>query len=163
MNECHHYRMLRVDAELGGPSADGPHCPDCESAVRGLLRVLRAGRELGRVEPPEEAVKAGHRRLLDRLAQRGGRGLVVFLALAGGILVGSVTSGGGAGRRIFATEAMVTAGMSTAGAVALVRANEGRLLRRDDGDGGVWSREAVLTRMRGRDIMGPCDLALASC
>jgi hypothetical protein len=84
-----------------------------EEEARDAARVLQAGAELGRVEPPEEAVRAAKARLLDRF-RSGGKGLLALLLLTGGLLVTgflSVAAGTAAGPvRVARAPAMVTMG-----------------------------------------------------
>jgi hypothetical protein len=155
MNECRRYRTLRIETELTGAPADHPHCPDCETEVRTLLVMVRAGRALARVEPPEEAVEAGRRRLMRLLASSGGRGLAAFLALAGGVLLAGLAANGASERRVSPTEIVMAAGVGTAGAAAALAVDGagGRELPRR----GFRAASTRAARSRPfRDIMTAC-------
>ncbi len=74
-----------------------------EPSARDAARILQAGAELGRVEPPEEMVQAAKARFLDRL-RSGGAGLLALLVLTGGLLASGflavATGGVGAPTRV---------------------------------------------------------------
>ena len=125
MNDCRRHRMLRIDTEIDDAPAPAPHCPECEAFAGVVVRIVRAGRALGRDEPPADLVEAGRRRLLDLLASGGGRGLTVLLALAGGVLLAGFAVAGGSERRMTAPQAGVTAAVGTAGAVAAIAGETG--------------------------------------
>jgi len=125
MNDCRRHQTLRIETEIDGAPPPPAHCPECEAFAGVVIRIVGAGRALGRIEPPAERVEAGRRRLLDLLASGGGRGLTVFLAFAGGVLLAGFALSGAAERRLTAPEAVVTAAVGTAGAAAAMAGEPG--------------------------------------
>jgi hypothetical protein len=127
MSDCHEYRELRIEMELGGdPVGDAPTAECAAEVVRDLL-IVRAGLRLAVVEPPEEVVAAARKRLLGRLAE-GGSAFAALLVLLSGLLIAIAAAAAAGDSNRVGPAPFLAAGATLTGAGVLAQAPRGRAL-----------------------------------